>query len=401
MKKSIIAMLTLIVLFSLVIAQVQAAVPGSAVQHTPGQINYQGKLVNSGGSNYVDGVYTFDIRLFRVANSGTTIWGGTYSTYVKGGYFNIMLGGATGAALTNTTYTHTDLWKALWPDSATAPAEKNSLYLGITPYQDQNNVTITPASRAELSPRQNLLAAPYAFRAQTCEYANQSITNFVVNGTLTANYLSVGTGQLLRTYDEGSPLIPHVAIGFGRTPDNHVFISSKDLDLDAGALGMTLNSQGSVHIDAVNNIDIEAQMTATLKGASGAIVNGSTGPVSLEGTKIRGKNPLEWSPPSSPTTYSKPFKIYHFVVTINNNDSSADYDTGLSRTDYSAMIVGVYPQFPTAAQTGGVAFRMTNATTSFKWHILLKHDQTAPASRQYLVTVLTINRHLIEDDVYY
>ena len=36
MKKSIIATLTLIVLFSLVIAQAQAAVPGSAVQHTPG-----------------------------------------------------------------------------------------------------------------------------------------------------------------------------------------------------------------------------------------------------------------------------------------------------------------------------------------------------------------------------
>ena len=400
MKKSIIAMLTLIVLFSLVIAQAQAAVPGSPVQHTPGQINYQGKLVNSGGSNYVDGVYTFDIRLYRVANSGTVVWGGTYSTYVKGGYFNIMLGGATGAALAGSTYTHTDLWKALWPDSATAPAEKNSLFLGITPYQDQNNVLITPASRAELSPRQNLLAAPYAFRAQTSEYANQSITDFAVNGNLTATFLSVGTSPILRTYEEGNPLIPHVSIGFGRTPDNHVVLSSKDLDLDAGALGMTLNSQGSVQVDAINNINIAAQVKATLSGASGATVNGSTGNVSLEGAKIRGKNPLEWSQPSSPTSYSKPFKIYHFVVTINNNDSSADYATSISRTDYSAMIVGVYPQFPTAAQTGGVAFRMTNATAT-NWHILLKHDQTAPASRQYLVTVLTINRHLIEDDVYY
>ena len=399
MKKSIIAMLTLIVLFSLVIAQAQAAVPGSPVQHTPGQINYQGKLVNSGGSNYVDGVYTFDIRLYRVANSGTAIWGGTYSTYVKGGYFNIMLGGATGAALAGSTYTHTDLWKALWPDSATAPAEKNSLYLGITPYQDQNNVLITPASRAELAPRQNLLAAPYAFRAQTSEYANQSITDFAVNGNLTATFLSVGTTPILRTYEEGSPLIPHVVIGLGRTPECHVVLTSKDLDLDAGTGSLTLNSQSGIFVDAVNAVDIEAQTTASLKGASGVNINGSTGLVDIKGLAVRGQNALHWSKPSAPASYDRPFLLKTYAATIAANGNSVTYVTDLSYTDYSAMIVGTHSVSfsSTTAGQAMISQTMTRDTASGKWAIFLRRDTSLSTSRAYEIQVLAINAHFVND----
>ena len=129
MKKTIIALLSLAVLLGLGTAPASGAVPSSAVQNTPGMINYQGFLAAPGQMPYyADGTYTFDIRLYRQLSGGIAVWGGTYSTYVKSGYFNIMLGGDTGAPIaggTPPTYTHNQLWKALWPDPATPADQKN------------------------------------------------------------------------------------------------------------------------------------------------------------------------------------------------------------------------------------------------------------------------------------
>ena len=160
-----------------------ATAPTSATQFTPKLMNYQGYLANpSTGAAYTDGIYQLECRLYRQASGGTAIWGGRYSVYVKGGYFNLMLGD-TSATNLGYTYANNDLWRALWSDTAVAVASRNDLWLGVTPLQGPTGASIS--SPTEISPRQQLLAGPYAFRAQASEYANQSYSGFTVNGKLT------------------------------------------------------------------------------------------------------------------------------------------------------------------------------------------------------------------------
>ena len=160
-----------------------AAAPSSATQFTPKLMNYQGYLANpSTGAAYTDGIYQLECRLYRQASGGTAIWGGRYSVYVKDGYFNLMLGD-TSAANLGYTYANNDLWRALWSDTAVAVASRNDLWLGVTPRQGPTGASIS--SPTEISPRQQLLCGPYAFRAQAAEYANESYTDFKVNGKLT------------------------------------------------------------------------------------------------------------------------------------------------------------------------------------------------------------------------
>lgn len=160
-----------------------AAAPTSATQFTPKLMNYQGYLANpSTGVAYTDGIYQLECRLYRQASGGTAIWGGRYSVYVKGGYFNLMLGD-TSATNLGLTYANNDLWRALWSDTAVAVASRNDLWLGVTPLQGPTGASIS--SPTEISPRQQLLCGPYAFRAQAAEYANESYTDFKVNGKLT------------------------------------------------------------------------------------------------------------------------------------------------------------------------------------------------------------------------
>ena len=99
-----------------------AAAPTSATQFTPKLMNYQGYLANpSTGAAYTDGIYELDVRLYRSQTGGTAIWGARYSVYVKGGYFNIMLGDSNASRIYSTTsnssyptYNITELRRALW-----------------------------------------------------------------------------------------------------------------------------------------------------------------------------------------------------------------------------------------------------------------------------------------------
>lgn len=178
---TLIKSITVTALAALVTLTTSAAAPTSATQFTPKMMNYQGYLADPAtGNPYADGIYTLELRLYRSATGGTAIWGGRYSAYVKGGYFNIMLGHDSATNL-GYTYNNVDLWRALWKD--TSASEPNQLWLGVTPQQDSSHATIS--SPVELLPRQQLLTAPYAFRAQSAEYANQSYGDFTVNGKLT------------------------------------------------------------------------------------------------------------------------------------------------------------------------------------------------------------------------
>ena len=172
-----------------------AAVPTTSVTQTvPGTMNYQGYLADpSTGNPYVDGIYTLDIRIWNASSGGTCLWGGKYSVYVKDGYFNIMLGDSSAAALTSSdgtvpTYGNTELWKAMWGNTATDVTR----YLGVTPRQNASHATIS--SPSEISPRQQLLSSPFAFRAERAQYADGSQTDFNVPGKLTVSGTTTFSG---------------------------------------------------------------------------------------------------------------------------------------------------------------------------------------------------------------
>ena len=184
-----------------------AAVPASATQNVPGQMNYQGYLADpKTGEAYVDGIYTLQLRIWS-SESGTAaascLWGGKYSVYVKGGYFNIMLGDAGATELTAAdgvvpVYKNADLWKALWGTSAT----DTERFLGVTPEQSEGNKPIEMPF--EIAPRQKLLSAPFAFRAQHAQYADAAQDAFSVPGNLTVGKDLKVTGSISGTVAAGA-----------------------------------------------------------------------------------------------------------------------------------------------------------------------------------------------------
>lgn len=188
-----------------------AAVPTSITANMPGLVNYQGYLANpSTGAAYVDGIYTLDIRIWdSPADKTGCLWGGKYTVYVKDGYFNLMLGDPQASNLTAAdgtlpTYVNADLWKALWDDGTT---KSNIRYLGVTMRQDASHAVIS--SPVEIAPRQQLLSAPFAQRAQRAKYADQAHSTFTVPGKLTVSGGAAFSGTV--TMPAGTTVGPIVA----------------------------------------------------------------------------------------------------------------------------------------------------------------------------------------------
>lgn len=164
-----------------------SSIPGNPTEPDvmPGVVNYQGILRDPATSEpYADGIYTLECRLYRsMDSSAKAIWGGKYQVYVSRGYFNLMLGSAAADLDDKATFSYPnpqDLWKALWYNG-----NNKELYLGVKPWNDKDGAIIADASRRrEITPRQRLVAAPFALRAQKAQYADAAPGNFNVAGDL-------------------------------------------------------------------------------------------------------------------------------------------------------------------------------------------------------------------------
>lgn len=100
-----------------------------------GQINFQGKLVNSDGTTVSDNSYTVVFSLYTVSSGGSNIWTETDSVTTTTGIFQVTLGAVTSLSSVN--------------------FNQNPLYLGIQVGSD-----------SEMTPRILFAAVPYAFTAQ-------------------------------------------------------------------------------------------------------------------------------------------------------------------------------------------------------------------------------------------
>ncbi|MFA7173756.1 MAG: hypothetical protein WC340_10135 [Kiritimatiellia bacterium] len=405
MKKSTMMLLTSVLFTAGTMLQVSAAVPASINALVPGTMNYQGRLVDSGGAPYSDATYTFDIRLYKEANGGTPLWGGTFASFVKDGYFNIMLGGTGGQALPGTTYTHTDLWKALWPDVANGATDE-PLYLGVTPWQSASGALIDPGSRTELSPRQTLLTAPYAFRSQTAEYANRASGDFIVGGRVTAGHITT-TGDLLKT--DGTTV--NVGGAAGNITANTANVNAKTVNIKAGTSHLWVNSAGMIFTSASGGIsfttdgmllmypkgmlDLYSSNGLTkLRGKTGVQIESSTGDITLNPqTAVKGYDALKWTVPGG-TVPGNPIGVYRVAVNMYAGQDTGTKTTSFTNDAYSVMIVGLQDIKSNTTLSG---FYATQNLATKTWEIKLTRTGTLTNLDVVYVDILAITKNWISD----
>lgn len=114
------------------------------VAAVPGGINYQGRLMTSWGVPVPDGTHSVRFAIYGASTGGNVLWdNGFRSITTTDGFFTYVLG--SHIPLTTGLFTGSDRW------------------LGITVGSD-----------AEMTPRQRLVAAPYALQAATADQVSWS-----------------------------------------------------------------------------------------------------------------------------------------------------------------------------------------------------------------------------------
>ena len=422
-------------------ASVFAAVPSSITKFVPEMMNYQGYLANpSTGAAYTDGIYDIECRLYRQASGGTAIWGAKYSVYVKDGYFNIMLGDGTAADVKSTvggssspTYAKDALWKALWYDSSVS--EKNNLWLGVTPLQSSTHATI--ASPVEISPRQQLLAAPYAFRAQSAKYADAAQGDFTVSGALTVNgsislpstyqikHLKATSNSLILGYQSGyaqssGPAITNAASYYGvlsyydqkYTSGNGNIIfglsSSKSFQFNTGAFAVTNSQSISLHN---NNSDLTMRANDTkLAGSYTTVSSINTTTITGRYAKVAsqysvtlapatndyvyGQGKVAWKLLGSTASNRQPMILesYQVPITAGNNYAKMDL-TGYPTAQWSAMVVGFETDKATCPAPNAVRIDKGGAINGIRVYF----SSSVSVAQSIVVHVLFIQKAFCED----
>lgn len=297
MKKLMLATLALAAAFTLTADNyTPSSIPSGLTEPdvTPGEINYQGLLRNpKDGNLYADGIYTLECRIYSQQTGGTPLWGASYTAYVKDGYFNLMLG-AAGASLSGCTYGPTSLWKALWYTPG-----RRDLYLGVTPLQGADGAALV--SPQEIKPRQKLLTAPFAFRAQKAQYADAAPGNFNVGGNLeVAGNVTVANGKKL-TLKNISASDSDVKIGNSSTSPATTTLQGSKVTIESGS-ALNVNSHGNANVtmDTGKTLNVNGgslylqNAVSRIKSTDLILIDGGA-QTTIAGDEVRGKGPLTWN----------------------------------------------------------------------------------------------------------
>ena len=149
------ALLSLLLLAAPALSPAQTGIPAA--------VNYQGTLTDNLGNPVTNGYYQVQFRIWdspALTGVGDYIWGRSYPLYVAvGGLFNILLNDDGGLVTTPGTPSVTNLLSAFAGPSR---------YLGLTITANPQGAIATPV---EISPRQQLVSAPYAMQAQNATAA--------------------------------------------------------------------------------------------------------------------------------------------------------------------------------------------------------------------------------------
>lgn len=236
----------------------------------PKTINYQGYLTNSSGTP-VSASVSVVFSLYNVSTGGTALWSESQTVTVSSGVYSVILGSATPLTL---------------------------------PFDSQYYLGVKVGADAEMSPRQTITSAAYAFSANEADTAKGNLDT-ALTGTV-----SVTAGQTAVT-GTGTAFTTELAVGDAIKIGNEVRTvsaigSATSLTLSAahaaGASGVTAykdgnlfqvqdgNASAKVTVDKSGNTSIEGLLYANsgVKVAGGSLVAASLSTRVAEGLSIRG-----------------------------------------------------------------------------------------------------------------
>ena len=148
---------------ALVAAWLAGALLDLQAQSVPPGMNYQGRLTDATGQPAAQGVYNVAFRIWDKPSSATDqklIWAREYPvTVIGGGTFNVILGAAGGQEIVGGQ-----------TSDLTAAFGGSERFLGITLTRDAAGQAVS--NPREIVPRQQILSAPYALRAERAASAS-------------------------------------------------------------------------------------------------------------------------------------------------------------------------------------------------------------------------------------
>lgn len=211
--------------------------PALATAANPLLINFQGKVVNSDGTNVADNTttgYPFTFKLYSVSSGGAALWTETKNVKVQSGIFQTELGDTTSLSSI---------------DFNTSP----NLYLGITFNND---------AAGEMTPRVHLDSVPYAFNSDKLNGLSSSAF-----GQLAVSQTWTGTNTFQPTTNIPSVTIKQTSVG---SPTADIF------NLQTANGTTLIQATGPVANESALTVQsVGATRTLTLNSGSGTIILGS------------------------------------------------------------------------------------------------------------------------------
>ncbi|MEX2054577.1 MAG: hypothetical protein WD972_00205, partial [Candidatus Andersenbacteria bacterium] len=250
------------------------------------QINIQGKVVNTDGTNVADGTYDFEFKIYDVSSAGTALWtetwdSGTAQVTVTDGIFQVLLG------------THTDL-----PGSV--DFNTDTLYISVNFNGD-----------GEMDPRIRLGAVPQAFNADALDgvdsgsFLRSDTSDSFTSGTLTfdsgttldlngdvsiadttiildgASTEFTATGNVTFNTDDLviNKSTGNITAGHNLTTTGDLTITGDDLFMTTNTSGFLLVADGTNYnpVDASGDVDISSAGVLTIQANSVALGTDTTG----------------------------------------------------------------------------------------------------------------------------
>jgi hypothetical protein len=193
------------------------AVPPSQAT-VPSTLSYQGVLQDGAGNPVPDGNYALTFRIYSVPAGGTALWTENQTLAVQGGILNAVLGSTTALNL---------------------------------PFNVKYWLGTSVASEAELTPRVELTASPYAMRAARADSAGLTLPYHVTTASSSTQFwiTNNGTGTAAYFENTGSTTTPalfcYSGSNGGALRANHTSGNNAQLATDSdGVIGNASTGEG-------------------------------------------------------------------------------------------------------------------------------------------------------------
>lgn len=283
----------------------------TAFAQVPSLMSYQGHVSDASGtaignSTPVNRLITF--KFYTVSSGGTPVYAEAQTVTISGGDFSVLLGNGTGvsglagpSAPANT------------PFITLSSIFTTTLYLGVT--VDDG----TAAADPEISPRQQIVAAGFAFRAKVAEtVADSALTTAMLADTAVSTN-KIGAAQVTTAKIANSNIttalladgnittakIANLAVTTALIADNAV-TNGKIADGSITPTKLAANSVGSVTIadNTITTADIADGTIATADLADSAVTNGKVANNAIDYNKLAAAIQQSICPPGTITAYA-------------------------------------------------------------------------------------------------